>query len=587
MTIAPDMTPLLEITDLSLEAQSRFGHRKPIVKAASLSARRNAIHAVVGESGSGKTLLAKSVVDLLPPSIVRVGGDITFDGRSITGLSLRQMRRIRGAEIGFVFQEPMISLNPVLTVGAQMEEAISLHLSRPRHEIRDLCLDMLDRVSIKDPKAAFNAYPHEYSGGMRQRIMLASVLSLRPKLLIADEPTTALDAIIQRDVLDIMVELATQAGTTVLLITHDLGLVGEYADDVTVMQTGTVVEDGACEAIFSAPRDAYTKRLLTATPKRGDRPAVAGDRKTVLATSDLHVDYAGKRSWPWSKRRLLHAVNDVTLDLAEGETVAIVGESGSGKSSLGRAIIGLTPVSRGAVHLDGFPHDPKNPKMRQTMRRSVQMVFQDPASSLDPRYKVFDLVAEGLRVHASLAAAEIRARVVRALEDVGIAADFQDRFPHELSGGQKQRIAIARAIVMRPRIVIADEPVSALDLTVQAQVLDLMTALQRRYGFSYLFISHDLGVVEQIADRVIVMRNGRIVESGPRDVVFDRPLHPYTRRLLAASVDLRPSEDGGFRARRRAPPLPDAALGTLPFYEGGTDYTLAEMPDGQCVALVG
>lgn len=585
MTTASEANPLLQITDLSIEAQSRFGDRRPIVKAANLSARRGAIHAVVGESGSGKTLLAKSVVDLLPPSIVRVGGEITFDGRSLVGLSLRQMRSVRGAQVGFVFQEPMISLNPVLTVGSQMEEAISLHVNKPKQEIRDLCLEMLNRVSIKDPMAAFKSYPHEYSGGMRQRIMLASVLSLSPKLLIADEPTTALDAVIQRDVLDIMVDLAAQAGTTVLLITHDLGLVGEYADDVTVMQNGNVVEEGPCGAILGAPQRAYTKRLLTATPKREARPPVAAQNGAILAARDLHVKYGGKRAWPWSKRNVFHAVNDVTLDLTRGETVAVVGESGSGKSSLGRAMIGLTPIAQGGIHLNGAPYDPKSRKMRQSMRRTVQMVFQDPASSLDPRYKVRDLVAEGLKVQGTLAVAEIRDRVVEALSDVGMAADFQERFPHEMSGGQKQRIAIARAIVMKPQIVIADEPVSALDLTVQAQVLNLMTDLQLKYGFSYLFISHDLGVVEQIADRVVVMRNGRIMESGMRDVVFDQPLHPYTRRLLAASVDLRSTQDGGFRAKRRAPPSPPPDFANLPFYDGGPDYTLAETSAAHLVAL--
>lgn len=546
---APQSAPVLSIRDLSLEVGS--GASRPLlVEGVSLDVRAGTIHAVVGESGSGKTMTARAAVRLLPPGIRIAQGSIRLGGRDLVKLSERELLQIRGRDVGFVFQEPMLSLNPAMRVGEQMGEGLRQHLRLPADEIRDRCIDMLRRVSLRDPEGALRRYPHEFSGGMRQRIMLAAVMALRPSLLIADEPTTALDAIIQRDVLDIMTQLSRDLGISVLLITHDLGLVGQYADDVTIMQKGKCVESGPAFSVIAMPKSDYSRALLSACPRHKPRPTPS-EHPPLLCVDDLSVRYPIPARWPWQRPVPFEAVSGLSLDIRPGETLAVVGESGSGKSTMGRAVLGLRKIHAGRILFDGQLVATDNTARMRDMRRGLQVVFQDPASSLDPRMRVGELVEEGLKLDPSLAPEGRRAKVMEALQEVALDPHFATRWPHELSGGQRQRVAIARAIVLRPRLIVADEAVSALDVTVQAQVLDLLDKLQRQHGFAYLFITHDLGVVEQIADRVMVMKSGRVVETAPRDSLFATPYHPYTCRLLSASAELRETAPGRFDVRRR------------------------------------
>ena len=488
--------------------------------------------AVVGESGSGKTMAARAVLDLLPPGVRRAGGSIQLQGRDLTGLSPAAMRKIRGGEIGMVFQEPMTSLNPALSIGTQLAEGLKLHRGLPKAEIRRLCLAMLSRVRIKDPERCLASFPHEFSGGMRQRVMLASVLLLKPKLLIADEPTTALDTLNQREVLDIMVELARDEGVAILLITHDLGVVARYANRVVVLEKGKLIEIGAAREVLAHSKQPYTQRLIASLPHRAAaRPPVSGE--VLLSVEQCCVDYPGKSG-------ILRAgapervVRQVDLTVRTGEIVALVGASGSGKSTLGRAILGLKPLAAGRVRFAGQDVAAMTGAQLRDFRRAAQLVFQDPFSSLDPRIRIKDIVGAVLRHVPALAKAERQEQVRQVLDDVGLSG-FGERFPHQMSGGQRQRIAIARAIVSRPRLVVADEPVSALDVTIQRQILDLLQNLQRQYGFACLFVTHDLMVVQQIADRVVVLSGGAIVEQGPVTEVFAAPKHDYTQALLAAT----------------------------------------------------
>jgi len=517
-----------------LKIELRHG-TQPLVHDLSFEVKPGEFLAVVGESGSGKTMAARAILQLLPPGITQTGGRILFDGENLSTRDVKAMRPIRGPGIGMVFQEPMVSLNPVHRIGEQMAEGLRMHTKLSAAEIRARILDMLRRVQIADPERCMHAYPHEFSGGMRQRIMLASVMLLKPRLLIADEPTTALDTLSQREVLDLMVGLARDNGTAVLLITHNLGLVGRYAQRAIVLEKGQLVETGNVPAILVEPKQVYTRKLVDALPRRQPAKAeTAAQQQPLVQVRGLCVSYAGARAGFFRRHPPVRVIDTLDLDIHPGEMVALVGGSGSGKTTLGRAILRLAPSQSGQILFRGEDVRTADRAALHRFRLACQLVFQDPFSSLDPRMCVHDIVAEPLRHLPSLDAAARLRRVQETLDEVGLDG-LGARYPHELSGGQRQRVAIARALVRRPAFVVADEPVSALDMTIQAQVLRLFQSLQAHHGFACLFISHDLAAVDQIADRVIVMERGRIVEQGTRDVVFDTPQHAYTRALLEAT----------------------------------------------------
>jgi peptide/nickel transport system ATP-binding protein len=551
------MSRVLTIDKLCIDVRAGAAGARRVVNDVSLCIDSGKIAALVGESGSGKTLIGRSVPRLLPPVAAMVGGNIVFNGASLMQLHDAQMRSLRGRQIGAVFQEPMVSLNPALTIGFQMMEAMRLHEHVSNAEARRRCLRMLEKVRIADPEEALRAYPRQFSGGMRQRIMLASVLAMRPLLLIADEPTTALDALIRKEIMDLMVELTREIGASVLLISHDLALVAQYADDVTVLRQGETVEQGSPARMLLRPTHEYTQALMDALPARA--PTSNATRTPLVEIEDLCVDFHRRRALLWRRAASKRAVDKATLCIYEGEVLAVVGESGSGKTTIGRTLLRLCDSSSGAIRFDGQDFTAMDADGIARFRTRTQMVFQDPYSSLDPRMTLGAIVAEGLRHVAGIDDEERLRRAGEMLEEVGLPGAYLQRHPHELSGGQRQRVCIARAIVARPRFIVADEPVSALDVTIQRQVLQLLARLQEKYGFTYLFISHDLGVVEQMADRVAVMFRGRVLEIGPRNAIFDSPLHPYTIRLLEATPRLVRRTDGAYELHtfpthaRRAP----------------------------------
>lgn len=507
---------------------------KPIVNGLSFSLERGGTLALVGESGSGKTMAARSIMKLLPPPLCVSQGTFRFQGNDISSYTEDEMRRLRGVQMGMVFQEPMVSLNPSMPIGQQMAEGLHLHQKLATAEIREKSLAMLDRVKIPDPKACLAAYPHEFSGGMRQRIMIASVMLMRPALLIADEPTTALDTLVSRDVLDLMTELTGEQGTAVLLISHDLGMVARYTENLIVMKDGEAVERGAPKNVLRHPSHPYTKRLVDALPRRSQGGArTARSSNALIEIERLRVGYPG-RPGIFSNAPAKEVIRSVDLTIGQGETLALVGGSGSGKTTLGRTLVGLTQPSGGTIRFMGERLDWKT--AAPEMRRHIQFVFQDPYSSLDPRQNVGSIIAEPLRRDPASTPEQRRMRTAEVLDLVGLSLDFKNRLPHQLSGGQRQRVAIGRALAREPMLLIADEPVSALDMTVQAQILKLIRALQNRMGFACLFVSHDLGAVEQVADRVAVMKEGKIVEEASRDEIFDRPQHAYTQALLDAAM---------------------------------------------------
>jgi peptide/nickel transport system ATP-binding protein len=544
-------TELLRVEGLSLVVARTD---LEVVKNVSFSVAPGEIVGIVGESGSGKTLAARSIMALEPPAIRRTAGSIRFEGKDLVQLPPGELRRLRGSRIGMVFQEPMTSLNPSMLIGRQLDEGLALHRDLDAKERRVLILDMLRRVGIKDPEGALEAYPHQFSGGMRQRIMLASVMLLQPALLVADEPTTALDAVVQRDVLELMVELTRARGTAVLMISHDLSMVARYTDRIIVMCKGEIVEQGTTQDLLCQPRHPYTQKLLAAMPRRLPKRDLSPSAQPIVEVRDLVVEYRGRQGF-FRKEPGKRALHGVSLAIKPREVVALVGGSGSGKTTLGRAIAGLLDPAGGEIRFAGHSVRRGSESWRN-YRLNCQMVFQDPYSSLDPRMTIADLVREALRLVPDMGQREKMDRVREILHDVGLGDTFAGRYPHELSGGQRQRVAIARALVRRPAFVVADEPVSALDVTVRAQVLDLFADLQQRHGFSCLFISHDLGVVEQIADRVIVMQDGRIVEEGDRDTIFDQPQDPYTIKLLSAIPALEAAANGGVRLRWRFDDMP-------------------------------
>lgn len=526
---ADHQIPTLSLQDLRISAGA-----KELVKGVSFTLQPGRILALVGESGSGKTMIGRSILRLLPEGIAPTGGRLQYHGQDITALSQTEMQRLRGAKIGMVFQEPLVSLNPAIRIGRQMAEAMKLHTKFTDAEIRAKSIAMLKRIQIRDPEACLDAYPHQFSGGMRQRIMLASVMLLRPDLLIADEPTTALDTLSQEEVLQTMVELTREVGTGVLLITHNLGLVAKFADDVVVLRQGEVVEAGPAAEVLANPREDYTRQLIDSVPTLAQPvPPLPADAPVVLEARDLTLSYGQGRGL-LVKRARKQVLKGVSLSVRKGEIIAIVGGSGSGKTTLGRAMLRLADVDGGQILHKGAEVTTAPDRALRGFRRDCQIVFQDPFSSLDPRMRIADLVAEPLRHEAGLSREERAARAEAALSAAGLPG-HGTRYPHQLSGGQRQRVAIARAIVSRPDVIVADEPISALDMTIQKQVLELFARLQAEQGFACLFISHDLAAVQQIAQRIVVMHDGQIVEEGATHEVFANPKHDYTRRLIAAS----------------------------------------------------
>lgn len=539
--------PLLRVEELRIA----FGQRR-VVDGLSFDVMPGEIVALVGESGSGKTIAARSLLGLLPFGALVTGGRAQFRGENLFALDEAEIRAFRGAGIGMIFQEPMTSLDPSMKIGEQIIEALRDRCQLDEAACRTLATDMLRRVRISDPEAALESYPHRFSGGMRQRICIAAAMLLRPALLVADEPTTALDVLVQKDVLELLVELAAEAGTGVLLITHDLGLVAEYADRIVVMRNGRLVEAGSAGSLLAKPADDYTRALLAASPSRGARGTAPDIGEPLLEIEALSVSFPVTGRWLARKLPPVRPVNGTSISLARGETLAIVGESGSGKTTLARAILGLVEIECGRIRFGGIQVAPGKGADLATYRRRVGMVFQDPFSALDPRLQVGSTIAEGLRHEPGLKRAERNARVGASLCEVGLDETFARRFPHQLSGGQRQRVNIARALISDPDLVIADEPVSALDVTIQAEILRLLARLQKARGFACLFVSHNLAVVEQIADRVAVIYRGRIIEEGTRDEIFDAPRHPYTCELLRAAPRIEPRGDRGFRLARYA-----------------------------------
>jgi len=496
--------------------------------------------ALVGESGSGKSVTALSVLKLLPPA-ASLSGSIRFDGRELIGASDTALRQVRGNQVGMIFQEPMSSLNPVHTIGRQVAEVLTLHQGLRPNAARARVVDLLEAVGLPDPARRLDDYPHQLSGGQRQRVMIAMALANDPKLLIADEPTTALDVTVQAQILALLKTLQQRNGMAMLFITHDLAIVRRIADRVCVMKDGEIVETGPVETIFASPQHAYTRHLL-ATEPRGTALAPLPDAPGVMEAEDLKVWFPVKRGLLRRTIGHIRAVNGVSLSIRKGETLGVVGESGSGKSSLGYALLRLIP-SRGRIVALGQRIDQRPWRALRPLRKQMQIVFQDPFGSLSPRLSVTQIVEEGLRVHMPrLKPAERAARVAAALREVGLDPETANRYPHEFSGGQRQRIAIARALVLEPDLVVLDEPTSALDVSIQAQVIELLRAVQQKRGLSYLFISHDLKVVRALAHRLIVMRNGLVVEEGLAADIFAAPHEDYTRQLMAAAFDIAATE---------------------------------------------
>ncbi len=558
-----DAQRLLEVDGLAVEFRTIDGVVRA-VDGVTWHVDKGETLAVVGESGSGKSVSALSVMRLAELGGGRlVEGAVRFRRKDGDVLDLAQaapavLREIRGNEISMIFQEPMTSLNPVLTVGEQIGEAIVLHQGRSRREARRIALEMLERVCIPEAESRLESYPHQLSGGMRQRAMIAMALACRPALLIADEPTTALDVTIQAQILDLIKLLQREIGMAVLFITHDMGVVAEMADRVVVMWRGRKVEEGPVRRIFEAPEHPYTRALLAAVPRLGSMrgklrperfprldeaspavvpvapPAEPRSAEPLLVVEGLTTRFAIGGGLFGRPRGAVHAVEGVSFELGRGETLALVGESGCGKSTTARTILRLQEPTRGHVLFAGRDITALDRRALEPVRRRVQMIFQDPYASLNPRLPALRLVGEPLRIHGLAAGAALRDRVVALLRRVGLEPEHLRRYPHEFSGGQRQRLCIARALALEPDLIVADEPLSALDVSIQAQIVNLLIDLQEELGLSYLFVSHDLAVVERIAHRVAVMYLGRIVEIGPRAAIFEDPRHPYTRKLLAA-----------------------------------------------------
>jgi microcin C transport system ATP-binding protein len=526
-----DSPPLLAVDRLCVN----FGPSR-VVDHVSFSVDAGEKFALVGESGSGKSVTALSVLKLLETA--RYEGAIRFEGADVLGKSEREMEALRGGAIAMIFQEPMTALNPLYPIGNQIAEVLELHEGLDARKAHARAIELLARTGIPDPDKKVDAFPHQLSGGQRQRAMIAMALACRPRLLIADEPTTALDVTIQAQILALLDDLQREYGMAILFITHDLNLVRRFCHRVGVMEKGRVVEQGETTEVFAKPRDPYTVKLINSRPQRAVQP-VPADAPILAAAHAVSVDFVSSRGW--FGKDVVRAVRNATLELKRGETLGIVGESGSGKTTLGMALLALQPVAAGTITLEGTRLDDADRPTLRAMRRRMQVVFQDPFGSLSPRMTIGQIVGEGVALHMpELSKAERRQRILDMLAEVGLSEsdgieDVLTRYPHEFSGGQRQRIAIARAVVLRPEVLVLDEPTSALDVSVQQQVLKLLGALQLKYGMSYIFISHDLALVRAMAHRVLVMKDGEIVEQGEAEALFANPREPYTQALLAAA----------------------------------------------------
>ncbi|MFF1878718.1 ABC transporter ATP-binding protein [Leifsonia sp. NPDC058230] len=580
--------PVLEVSDLSVD----FGVDNvwvPAAKKLNYSIKAGEVLAIVGESGSGKSASSMAILDLLPKNS-RVRGSIKLEGRELTGLTQPQMRRVRGRQVAVIFQEPMTALNPVYTVGFQIVETLRVHFGMSPHEAKERALELLGMVELPDPVKAYNSYPHQLSGGQRQRAMIAQSISCDPKLLIADEPTTALDVTVQAEILELLRSLRDRLDSAILLITHDMGVVADLADNIVVMRKGDIVEGGTVKEVFANPQHPYTIALLDAVPHLGQRgdeeidttaalaagsehadpefaeriavneriakeaheAAIADPRTVVVDFQDVAIEYPKHGRVP-----AFRAASNIDLQIHEGEVVGLVGESGSGKTTLGRAAIGLLPIHSGKLVVAGQDISGASRDEIRKLHRNVGIVFQDPSSSLNPRLQISDSIGEPLLLAQGTKGAALAKEVDRLLDAVELPRAYRSRFPHELSGGQKQRVGIARALSLKPQVLIADEPTSALDVSVQARVLELMQTLQKEMNFACLFITHDLAVIDVLADRIAVMHHGNLVEVGTRDEILRNPKEAYTQRLLAAV----PLPDPDAQRARRAMRLELLAAG--------------------------
>ena len=535
--------PILTVRDLSVAFRGTAGVRE-VVKGNSFDISKGETLALVGESGSGKSVTALSIMQLLPyPTASHPSGSILFEGEELIGATSSTLRGIRGDRIAMIFQEPMTSLNPLHTIEKQINETLILHRSMTQEQARARTLELLRHVGLQNAESRLGAYPHQLSGGQRQRVMIAMALANEPDLLIADEPTTALDVTIQAQILKLLKELQRELGMALLLITHDLGVVRKMADRACVMTEGEIIETGSTDQVFNAPQHPYTQRLIDAEPK-GKREPRTAVTSPILEADNMKVWFPIKGGIFRHTVDHVKAVDGVSVTVREGECLGIVGESGSGKTTLGLAMLRLQR-SEGDIRFAGDSIQGFTRKAMRPLRREIQIVFQDPFSSLSPRLSVGQIIGEGLRIHGlGGRAREREALIEESLKEVGLEPEMSHRYPHEFSGGQRQRISIARALVLKPRLIVLDEPTSALDMSVQAQIVKLLEQLQRDHGLAYIFISHDLKVVRALADDVLVMKDGKIVEFGPSAKIFDNPESAYTRALMAAAFNLEVAESG-------------------------------------------
>jgi len=528
-----DETAIVSVRNLSIS----FTHgdtENTVVQDVSFDAYKGKTTALVGESGSGKSVSSNAIMQLLPKHSVRYkSGKILFKGEDLLTANEQKLRGIRGNHIGMIFQEPMTSLNPLHTVGRQIEEVLQLHQGLSNRQCKERCIELLTLVGIPDPKRRINAYPHELSGGQKQRIMIAMALANEPEVLIADEPTTALDVTVQKQVLELIAELQQTLGMAVILISHDLNVVRQYADHVVVMRHGQVVESDAADSLFTKPQHAYTQSLIDSEPNGSPSP-VRASAKELLRANELSIEFAIKKSFFGKVTHSFKAVDNINFALREGETLGIVGESGSGKTTTGMALLKLLS-STGSVLFEGEEINTLNQSEFRPLRKEIQIVFQDPFGSLSPRMSIGQIISEGLDIHKPMGEQAREQEIINALNEVELDPEFRHRYPHEFSGGQRQRIAIARALILKPKLIILDEPTSALDRSIQIQVIDLLRRIQEKHNIAYIFISHDLAVVRALSHQVLVLKDGQIVEHNDCEKLFGQPQTEYTKQLLDAA----------------------------------------------------